>query len=107
VWTFRLSKTAVYQRLQAPILARQGFYITHPQTGLLFSDRRDSAQKGKDYMNNEKTNDTAATTTAEAPALVKRIGKTTYRVKVHFSTTSRETMSDKIKRMLRDEVKNM
>jgi hypothetical protein len=40
----------------------------------------------------------------ECPMLVKKIGKTTYRVKIHFSTTSRETMSDKIKRMLRNEI---
>ena len=44
---------------------------------------------------------------APQPDLVKKIGKTTYRVKVHFSETSRETMSDKIKRMLRNEVGNM
>ena len=43
----------------------------------------------------------------ERPALVKKIGKTTYRVTIHFSTTSRETMSDKIKRMLRNEVQQM
>ena len=35
-----------------------------------------------------------------APVLVRKIGKTTYKVRVHFSTTSTETMSDKIKRML-------
>ena len=40
----------------------------------------------------------------EFPALVKKIGKTTYRVMIHFSTTSRETMSDKIKRMLHNEI---
>ena len=44
---------------------------------------------------------------APQPDLVKKIGKTTYRGKVHFSETSRETMSDKIKRMLRNEVGNM
>ena len=38
------------------------------------------------------------------PDLVKRIGKTTYKVIAHFSTTSTETMSDKINRMLRNEV---
>jgi hypothetical protein len=43
----------------------------------------------------------------DAPALVKKIGKTTYRVRVHFSATSNETMSDKIKRMLRNEVNRM
>ena len=41
------------------------------------------------------------------PDLVKTIGKTTYRVRVHFSETSRETMSDKIKRMLRNEIGQM
>ena len=30
----------------------------------------------------------------------KEIGKTTYRVKIHFSETSKETMSDKIKRLI-------
>lgn len=39
------------------------------------------------------------------PALVKKIGKTTYRVWAHFSTTSTETMEDKIKRLLREEVR--
>ena len=40
-------------------------------------------------------------------ALVKRIGKMTYRVRVHFSTTNPETMNDKIMRMLRNEVRQM
>ncbi|MDR0812856.1 MAG: transposon-encoded TnpW family protein [Oscillospiraceae bacterium] len=46
-------------------------------------------------------------TEAERPDFVKQIGKTTYKVKVHFSTTSKETMSDKIKRLLRYEVEQM
>ena len=66
------------------------------------------------YMSNEKTANISAVNGAvplpmqgyECPALVKKIGKTTYRV-IHFSTTSRETMSDKIKRMLRNEVSQM
>ena len=41
------------------------------------------------------------------PALVKKIGKTTYKVRVHFSDTSTETMSDKIKRMLKNEIQQM
>jgi hypothetical protein len=40
----------------------------------------------------------------EHPVLVKKIGKTTYRITIHFSATSRESMSDKIKRMLRNEI---
>ena len=52
-------------------------------------------------MNNTATN------TATCPTVRKQIGKTTYIVRVHFSTTSTETMSDKIKRMLKNEVRQM
>ena len=41
----------------------------------------------------------AARAPENTPAMVKKIGKTTYKVHVHFSNTSTETMSDKIKRM--------
>ena len=41
---------------------------------------------------------------APAPALVQKIGNTTYEVSFHFSTTSRETMSDKINRLIRHEL---
>ncbi len=41
------------------------------------------------------------------PALIKKIGKMTYIVRVHFSTTSKETFEDKVKRMLRNEVRQM
>jgi len=54
-------------------------------------------------MNTDKT----TTPKAEQPDLVKRIGKTTYHVKTHFNPNSRETMSDKIMRMLRNDVRNM
>ncbi len=40
-------------------------------------------------------------------AVVKKIGQTTYIVRVHFSKTSKETMSDKIKRMLKNEIQQM
>jgi len=54
------------------------------------------------------TMQTADTTPARAPedtpALVKKIGRTTYKVRIHFSQTSTETMSDKIKRMLKNEM---
>ena len=60
-------------------------------------------------MNTEKTNSPFSPPVKEAgqPDLVRKIDKTTYRVKVHFSTTSKETMSDKIIRMLRNEVGQM
>lgn len=36
----------------------------------------------------------------------KKIGNTTYEVVVHFSETSKETMEDKIKRMMKNDVLN-
>ena len=50
---------------------------------------------------------TQARASEGAPALVKKIGKTTYKVRVHFGNTSTETMSDKIKRMLKNEIQQM
>ena len=41
------------------------------------------------------------------PDLEKKIGRTTYRVWAHFSTTSKETLEDKIHRMLREDVRRM
>ena len=52
-------------------------------------------------MNNTATN------TAPCPTVRKQIGKTTYIVRVHFSETAKETMEDKIKRLLREEVRKM
>ena len=58
-----------------------------------------------------RTMQTADTTPARAPentpAMIKKIGKTTYKVHVHFSSTSTETMSDKIKRVLKNEIQQM
>ncbi len=60
-------------------------------------------------MGSEK-NTEGTITTAPAkctPALVKKIGRTTYIVRIHFSKTSKETMSDKIKRMLKNEIRQI
>ena len=43
----------------------------------------------------------------DCPTSRRNIGKTTYIVRVHFSETAKETMEDKIKRMLREEVRRM
>ena len=56
-------------------------------------------------MSNKNSNNRATTSPLNAkemeqPAIVKKIGNTTYQVKIHFSTTSKETMSDKIKRLI-------
>lgn len=41
------------------------------------------------------------------PCFRKTIDKTTYVVKVHFSETAKETLQDKILRLLREEVRKM
>lgn len=46
------------------------------------------------------------TNTNTAPAVKKKIGKTTYIVKVHFSDKATETMEDKIKQMIKNDVNN-
>ena len=57
-------------------------------------------------MGSEKiTEDTTTTAPAkDAPALVKKIGRTTYSVRIHFS---KETMSDRVKRMLKNKIRQM
>ena len=44
--------------------------------------------------------------TPESPVVRRQIGKTTYLVKVHFNPDSKETLQDKIERMLVNEVNN-
>ena len=39
----------------------------------------------------------------ESGVFTKRIGSTNYRVSVHFSDTSRETMNDKIIRLIKND----
>ena len=69
-------------------------------------------------MDNKNKNMTAADTITtpgtenaadqkEPLALVKKIGKMTYIVRVHFSITSKETFTDKVNRLLRQEVRQM
>ena len=41
-----------------------------------------------------------------APALVRKIGKTTYMVGIHFSQTSKETMDDKVLRLIKNDIRN-
>ena len=40
-----------------------------------------------------------------SPKIVRKIGKTTYEVSIHFSKTSKETLSDKITRLIQNETK--
>jgi hypothetical protein len=38
------------------------------------------------------------------PILPIRVGKTTYTVRLHFSETSRETMEEKVKKLIRRDI---
>lgn len=54
-----------------------------------------------------KAKNTAPTTTEQtAPILVRKIGKTTYMVGIHFSQTSKETMDDKVLRLIKNDIRN-
>ena len=55
------------------------------------------------FLEEKRMNNTI--NTQSRPSLVKKIGKTTYVVTAHFSETNKETMNDKIKRMLKNELK--
>ncbi len=53
------------------------------------------------------TNTIQTTAQHTQPCYRKTIDKTTYVVRVHFSENAKETMEDKIKRLLREEVRKM
>lgn len=55
-------------------------------------------------MDKIDNNETYTTAVQTPPTFRKTIGKTTYEVVVHFSTTSTETMTDKIKRLIQNEI---
>ena len=61
-------------------------------------------------MNEQKNPDTAAHNPipltekeAAAAALVKKIGNTTFDIRVHFSETSKETFTDKVLRLIQND----
>ena len=53
------------------------------------------------------TNTIQNTATNTQPMYRKTIGQTTYLVRVHFKEDAKETMADKIKRLLRAEASEM
>ena len=82
-------------------------YTFTPENSVLLHNRGTCHEQKGETLNNEthKTSSTAAASPltvkeAQQPVMIKKIGKTTYRVKIHFSETSKETMSDKIKRLI-------
>lgn len=69
------------------------------KAGYLYSQFPFQDMKGASLMQAAKTEQHSDT----QRVFTKRIGSTTYRVSVHFSNTSRETVDDKILRLMRNE----
>ena len=57
-------------------------------------------------QNDEQSKKTEVGETTAAPTMRRTIGGTTYIVTAHFSETSKETMSDKICRMIRKDIES-
>ena len=54
----------------------------------------------------QNTDTADRTNVSPAGTFSMRVGNTTYVVGVHFSKTSRDTLEDKVKRLIKDEVKS-
>ena len=54
-------------------------------------------------MDKIDSTDTKRPVSEKPPMFIKKIGGTTYRVSVHFSKTSKETMTDKILRLIKND----
>ncbi len=55
---------------------------------------------------NEQLTNSVAPVLEERPSMTRKIGHTTYDVYVHFSQTSKETLTDKVMRLIRNEIDN-
>jgi len=55
-------------------------------------------------MDSTNKTDTTSQTDEHAPKITKKIGNTTFDVYVYFSETSKETFTDKVMRLIRNEV---
>jgi len=92
-------------------------YRNSVATGNAFYISKNKKYEGIDYLNKtisakteltQSATNTAAnsetTTQSDTPiTMLKRIGSTTYQISVYPSKTSKETMSDKITRMIKNE----
>ena len=57
-----------------------------------------------DKVETRDMTDAGCPASEQPPTFTKRIGNTTYRVAVHFSKTSKETITDKILRLIKNDV---
>ena len=62
-------------------------------------------EKERKFMEEEKQMEFQADTERKTKTLERKIGKTTYEVSLYFSQTSKERMSDKVIRLLENELR--
>ena len=104
-WPSRSGQVARPYNLATWPFGRLNFENLYQPTALM--PERMRAFFMEDYilpMNENKV--TATPKPAEPPVLVKKIGNTTYNVVVHFSETSKETLEDKVKRLIQNDCVN-
>jgi hypothetical protein len=54
-------------------------------------------------MNTDKTTTTTHPTNGKTPTITRKIGNTTFDIHVHFSETSKETFTDKVLRLIKND----
>ena len=89
--------TTDYRHRSLRLCAGKGEITVNPKLNKDYRERNISMLPQKVAM----VKDVAKTN--KAGGFTKRIGHTTYRVGIHFSDTSRETMDEKIIRIIRNE----
>jgi hypothetical protein len=57
----------------------------------------------KTIMNTDKTMTTPRKANEKAPTITRKIGNTTFDIHVHFSETSKETFTDKVLRLIKND----
>jgi len=82
----------------APMCAGKRYTIQQTKRQSDYTDRNNAAKQF--YHEKEKS---STEQPREKRIFTRRIGSTTYRVSVHFSETSKETLDDKIIRLIKNE----
>jgi len=60
--------------------------------------------RGKEtIMNTDKATTTTRKANGKAPTITRKIGNTTFDIHVHFSETSKETFTDKVLRLIKND----
>jgi hypothetical protein len=54
-------------------------------------------------MNTDKTNAVTRPADEKPPSITRRIGNTTFDIHIHFSETSKETFTDKVLRLIKND----